>query len=105
MKIACFDGEIFIFAFLALTRTFRGIQMRRRSQFEIMAEILSFCKKPQRKTRVMYHTNLSWKINEAHLTELELKGLLTVHHSELKYLTTQKGREFVEKLDELKQLF
>ena len=78
--------------------------MRRRSQYEIMAEILSFCKKPQRKTRVMYHTNLSWKINETRLDELELNGLLTVHQSKLKYLTTQKGREFVDKLDELKQL-
>jgi len=78
--------------------------MRKRSQLEIMAEILSFCKQPQRKTRVMTHTNLAWKINQTYLNELELKGLLTVHHSKLKYLTTQKGREFVEKLDQLKQL-
>jgi predicted transcriptional regulator len=77
--------------------------MRRRTQFEIMEEILTFCKQPQRKTRVMYHTNLSWRINQLYLEKLELKGLLQIHHSPIKYVTTQKGREFIEKMEQLNQ--
>ena len=75
--------------------------MTRRTHLAIMAEILSFCRKPQLKTRVMYHSNLSWKLSQEYLLMLESKELLQVHHSPIKYVTTQKGLEFVEKWSQL----
>jgi predicted transcriptional regulator len=78
--------------------------MKKRINLEIMAEILSLCKQPQTKTRVMYQTNLSWLMLQKYLSQLQSRGLLEVHHSLTKYATTQKGLKFVEKWRELVEL-
>ena len=78
--------------------------MTNRTYLGIMAEILSFCREPQTKTRVMYHSNLSWKALQKHLCILESEGLLQVHHSPIKYVTTQKGLRFVEVWSQLTEL-
>jgi predicted transcriptional regulator len=78
--------------------------MAKRFRLEIMAEILSLCKRPQAKTRVMYRTNLSWQMLQECLSELQLLGLLEVHDDANKYATTRKGLEFVEKWAELVEL-
>lgn len=78
--------------------------MAPRNSLEIMAEILSLCKEPQTKTKVMYGTNLSWKMLQQYLSQLTSRGHLEVHHSAIKYLTTRKGLDFLEKWDELKKL-
>lgn len=78
--------------------------MAKRTGLEIMAEILILCKQPQTKTRVMYRTNLSWRMLQKYLSELQSPGLLEVHHSLTKYTTTQKGLNFVEKWRELVKL-
>jgi len=78
--------------------------MVKRISFEIMAEILSLCEKPQNKTKVMYRTNLSWGMLQKYLSQLQSLGLLEVHHSSVKYATTQKGLKFVEKWRELAEL-
>lgn len=78
--------------------------MAKRNSFEIMVEILSFCEQPQFKTKVMYGTNLSWKMFHKYLSQLESMGLLEVHHSSTKYVTTQKGLKFIEKWKELAEL-
>jgi predicted transcriptional regulator len=78
--------------------------MAKRSNLEIMAEILSLCKKPQTKTRVMYGTNLSWQMLEKYLSQLQSLRLLEVHHSLTRYATTEKGLKFVEKWRELMEL-
>jgi len=75
--------------------------MAKRTNLEITAEILSFCRKPRIKTRVMYNTNLSWQMLQKYLSQLRSLGLLEVHHSVTKYATTQKGVKFVEKWREL----
>ena len=81
------------------------ILMAKRIGLEIMAEILSLCKQPQTKTRVMYRTNLSWKMLQKYLSELQSRGLLEeVHQSLSKYATTRKGLKFVEKWRELVEL-
>ena len=72
-----------------------------RSSIEIMVEILTFCKFPQAKTRIMYSTNLSWEMLQRYLSQLQSRGLLEVHHSQIKYATTPKGLEFIEKWGEL----
>ncbi|MCW4051716.1 MAG: hypothetical protein NWE78_00730, partial [Candidatus Bathyarchaeota archaeon] len=75
--------------------------MTRRTRLAIVAEILRFCRKPQLKTRVMYNSNMSWKLSQEYLSALESKGLLQIHHSPIKYVTTQKGLRFVEKWSQL----
>jgi predicted transcriptional regulator len=75
--------------------------MAKRTNLEITAEILSFCRKPRTKTRVMYNTNLSWQALQKYLSQLQSLGLLEVHHSATKYATTRKGVKFVEKWREL----
>ena len=78
--------------------------MAKRIGLEIMAEILILCKQPQTKTRVMYRTNLSWRMLQKYLSELQSRGLLEEVQSLTKYATTKKGLKFVEKLRELVEL-
>ena len=78
--------------------------MARRTNLEITAEILNFCKKPRTKTHVMYNANLSWEMLQKYLSQLQSRGLLEVHHSQTKYATTEKGLKFVEKWRELLEL-
>jgi predicted transcriptional regulator len=78
--------------------------MTKRISLEIMVDILSLCKRPQTKTKVMYGTNLSWLMLQKYLSQLESLGLLEVHHSLTKYATTEKGLKFVEKWKELIEL-
>jgi len=78
--------------------------MRQRNSLEITAEILSVCEQPQTKTRVMYRTNLSWQMLQKYLSQLQSLGLLEVHHSLTRYVTTPKGIKFVEKWRELVEL-
>jgi predicted transcriptional regulator len=78
--------------------------MAKRNSLEIMTQILVLCKQPQTKTRVMYRTNLSWRMLQKYLSQLQSRGLLEVHHSLPKYATTQKGLKFVEKWRELVEL-
>jgi len=75
-----------------------------RDHLEIMAEILSLCKQPQTKTRVMYGTNLSYKMLQRYLSELQSRGFLEVHHSLTKYVASRKGLNFLEKWRELEEL-
>jgi len=80
------------------------ISVAKRDRLEITAEILNLCKQPQIKTKVMYETNLSYKMLQRYLSELQSLGFLEVHHSLTKYLTTQKGLNFLEKWRELEEL-
>ena len=77
----------------------------KRDRVEIMAEILGLCSKPKNKTRVMYGTNLSWKMLQHYLSYMQEHGLLEVHNNSTKYVTTKRGQDFVEKWSELKALF
>ena len=75
-----------------------------RSRTQIIAEILSLCREPQTKTRVMYQTNLSTRMLKEYLASLLSNGLLEIHHSKIKYATTQQGLKFLEKYRELAEL-
>jgi predicted transcriptional regulator len=78
--------------------------MVKRDRVEIMAEILGLCSEPRTKTHVMYGTNLSWKMLQYYLSELQSLGLLEVKDSSTRYVVTKRGREFVEKWKDLQQL-
>ena len=77
----------------------------KRDRVEIMAEILGLCSKPRTKTRVMYGTNLSWKMLQHYLAYMQEHELLEVQNDSTKYVTTERGRDFFEKWRELKALF
>jgi predicted transcriptional regulator len=75
--------------------------MSKRASYEIIAEILSLCEEPQTKTRIMYLTNLSHRSLEEYLARLQSLNLLELHHSIPRYVTTEKGRRFLQKWSEL----
>lgn len=77
----------------------------KRDRVEIMAEILGLCSKPKTKTRVMYGTNLSWKMLKHYIGYMEEHGLLEEQENSTKFVTTERGKDFVEKWKELKELF
>jgi len=76
----------------------------KRDRVEIMAEILGLCSEPRNKTHVMYGTNLSWKMLQHYLSELQSRGLLEVHDNSTRYVTSKRGLDFVEKWKEIKEL-
>ena len=80
------------------------VAMVKRDRVEIMAEILGLCSEPRTKTHVMYGTNLSWKMLQYYLSELQSLELLEVKDNSTRYVVTKRGREFVEKWKDLQQL-
>ena len=78
--------------------------MVKRDRVEIMAEILCLCMEPRTKTHVMYGTNLSWKMLQHYLSELQNLKLLEVHDDSTRYVATPRGQEFLEKWKELQLL-
>jgi predicted transcriptional regulator len=75
----------------------------KRDRVEIVAEILELCLDPKTKTHVMYGTNLSWKMLQHYLSQLQSKKLLELQSGK-KYITTKRGQEFLIKWKELKAL-
>ena len=78
---------------------------RKRERIEIMAEILCLCSKPKPKTHVMYGTNLSWKMLQHYLSYMQEHGLLEIKDEPTKYVSTERGLDFVAKWKELKEFF
>jgi predicted transcriptional regulator len=78
--------------------------MGKRDRLEIIAAILDLCLKPRTKTRIMYGTNLSWKMLQQYLSQMQSQGLLEVNNNSTKYVTTSRGHDFLEKWKELQEL-
>jgi predicted transcriptional regulator len=85
-------------------RSFFGSDYRRTS-YEILVEILESCRKPQKKTRVMYKTNNSYDSITKYLQQLQGMRLL---QKEAKtgntFKITERGIEFLEKWYQLQNL-
>jgi predicted transcriptional regulator len=77
---------------------------RKRSSFEISAEILRVAMGGAKKSHLVYQANLNFAIIKDYLQELTSSGLLTspMNGSKL-YTTTDKGIEFVNYLEGMKQ--
>jgi predicted transcriptional regulator len=71
---------------------------------EIIAEILELCRKPTAKTQIMYKTNMPYRGVQKFIKRLEKLELLKLGEDDKKYVTTEKGLEFIGKYDELEQL-
>ena len=75
--------------------------MEKTTQVQIMAKILDCCKNPQTRMQVMHDVGLSLEILKIYLGFLGAQGLLEIHHSQEKYLITQKGLRFVKEWQDL----
>ena len=78
----------------------------RRDQLDIIAEILSICLAGERATHVVYKSNINFKRFKAYAQYLIGKGLLEVLEgpNSLKiYRTTDKGKLFLELLEEMEE--
>jgi predicted transcriptional regulator len=76
--------------------------LRKRSDIDIIANILDEARKGSRKTRVMYRCNLSHRQLQVYLNLIQDMGLLA-SHSEF-FITTAKGNKFLEVYRTLKAL-
>ena len=78
---------------------------KHRTHLQIVTEVLDKCIKPQKKTSLMYSTNLSYKMVTDYLSELQEAELLEVSAlSENKYFTTAKGREYLKRYREVQAI-
>lgn len=83
--------------------------VRKRSDIDIMANILSVANKGTKKTRIMYRCNLSHSQLQVYLQILREMGFLASHSkkedAKLNYFeTTSKGFEFLDTYRALKSL-
>ena len=83
--------------------------IRKRSDIDIMANILNEAHKGTRKTRIMYRCNLSHRQLEVYLKLLSGMGFLTSHSEENSskldlFKTTVKGLKFLDAYRALKAL-
>jgi predicted transcriptional regulator len=76
----------------------------RRNHLQILADILSFCKTPQPKTRILYRTNTNSKLLDNYLMQLRISSLLETAPNVKKYSTTEKGTEFLETWTKLQEM-
>jgi predicted transcriptional regulator len=73
--------------------------MVNRGRIEIMADILGLCTKPQVKTRIMYHANITFKQFDLYATLLKSHNLLINEANG--YRATEKGLQFVNAFGQL----
>ena len=76
----------------------------KRNQVEILAEILELCREPTAKTHIMYKTNTSYPTMQKFLMQLQKLELLGLVDDAPKYMTTEKGREFIGRYSALQDL-
>ena len=82
--------------------------LRKRSDIDIIADILIKAKEDTRKTRIMYKCNLSYRQLRIYLNLLLKIGLLDSHSNEKSnkqyFRTTSKGSKFLSTYSKLKAL-
>jgi len=71
----------------------------RRSVYEIIWDILRYCRTPKKLSHILLMCNLSTRTAKKYIDLLLSKGLLTNQGDE--YLTTEKGNEYVRAFSEL----
>ena len=74
----------------------------KRTSLEIISDILKFCGEPRSPTKIMYATNLSYKALKTYMAKLCSLGLLG--QNSRKYVTAEKGSQFVLSLENLENM-
>jgi predicted transcriptional regulator len=76
---------------------------QRRSNLEIVAEILKIARKGARKTRIVYGANLNFKMLGEYLERLEKAGLIAQSQENSGLVkTTDKGYQYLQQFGDLK---
>jgi predicted transcriptional regulator len=78
--------------------------MKNRGRQDINAMILEAAIAAENKTKIMYKAYLSHNQLCAHLTELQDNGLLEYKLGEQTYITTQKGKRYLEIYNNMNEL-
>lgn len=73
---------------------------KKRSKFEIIAEILRVCKGGARKTRIVYNANINFKLASQYLEKLKSCGFIELREG-LIYTTTERGRRFLNQIGDI----
>jgi predicted transcriptional regulator len=82
----------------------RGMLGTRRNGMEILVNILKESRSGITKTRLVYKTNMNFFAIRKHIDFLIQKDLLTLEHKEFSlYTTTQKGIEFLNEFDKIRE--
>ena len=70
----------------------------KRGTVEIFYEILSTCRKPVNKTRIIYHCNINFVMFQKYLDIMTTSGLIKISNDETRelFMTTDKGKNFIE---------
>lgn len=77
----------------------------RRTKWDVYADVLEAVGKRSRKTHIVYEANLNFKRAKEYLNELRENGLVEVQsHSPLAWTITEKGRDFLKKYDQIRDL-
>jgi predicted transcriptional regulator len=83
---------------------FRTISMsQRRSNLEIVAEILKIARKGVKKTRIVYGANLNFKMLGGYLEKLEKAGLIEEKNGKGTIKTSEKGKQYLEQFVSLRE--
>lgn len=78
---------------------------KRRSKLDLYADILKAVKDESRKTHIVFEANLNFKRCEKYLEKLKENGLVEINaHSPLQWDITDKGREYLEKYDQIREI-
>ena len=79
---------------------------QRRSNLEIIAEILRIARRGTKRTRIVYGANLNFKMLREYLKKLEEAGLIAISGEDGGIIkTTEKGLEFLQQFYGLRELY
>jgi predicted transcriptional regulator len=77
---------------------------QRRSNLEIVAEILKIASKGAKKTRIVYGANMNFKMLEEYLEKLKKAGLIANSEGNGSLIkTTEKGVEYLQQFYSLQE--
>jgi len=78
----------------------------RRERLEIINKILSFCRRPQMKTHVIYRCGITYVMLQKYLKYLIPCGLLSSFKKNGRefFQVTEKGKKFLRRYENLKKL-
>ena len=76
----------------------------KRTRFEVMYEILSFCRSPRQKTHIMYKCNLSYEQLQKYIEFTVSSNLLkkSEENGKALYQITEHGENFIHEYEQLR---
>lgn len=75
---------------------------KKRSDLDIVADILRIAKKGARKSHIVYKANLNFQLVERYLTKLQKAGLIVFPlHESFLFTTTSNGIEYISRYENL----